>query len=98
MEKIVKLKSSGKDGLTHPIRPLLRFHYYSLKVGRPGNMHWCPQKRLKIIRAGDLKEFTIEEIQHKTGPIHDKEKMGSGNAGVNRRFHCQYLLIRRSKK
>lgn len=75
-DEIVKLKSSGKDGLTHPIRPLLRFHYYSLKVGRPGNMHWCPQKRLKIIRAGDLKEFTIEEIQHKTGPIHDKEKMG----------------------
>jgi beta-1,4-mannosyl-glycoprotein beta-1,4-N-acetylglucosaminyltransferase len=75
-DEIQKLKSDGPNALTHPIRPLLRFHYYSLKVGRPGNMHWCPQKRLKIIRAGDLKEFSIQEIQHKTGPIHDKEKMG----------------------
>lgn len=75
-DEIIKLKNDGKDKLTHPIRPLLRFHYYSLKVGRPGNMHWCPQKRLKIIRAGDLKEFSIEEIEHRTGPIHDKEKMG----------------------
>ena len=75
-DEIIKLKNDGKDTLTHPIRPLLRFHYYSLKVSRPGNMHWCPQKRLKIIRAGDLKEFSIEEIEHKTGPIHDKEKMG----------------------
>ena len=75
-DEIIKLKNDGKDTLTHPIRPLLRFHYYSLKVGRPGNMHWCPQKRLKIIRAGDLKEFSIEEIEHRTGPIHDKEKMG----------------------
>ena len=75
-DEITKLKNNGKDTLTHPIRPLLRFHYYSLKVGRPGNMHWCPQKRLKIIRAGDLKEFSIEEIEHRTGPIHDKEKMG----------------------
>ena len=50
-DEIQKLKSDGPNSLTHPIRPLLRFHYYSLKVGRPGNMHWCPQKRLKIIRA-----------------------------------------------
>ena len=39
-------------------------------------MNWCPQKRLKIIRVKYLKEFTIEEIQHKTGPLLDKEKMG----------------------
>jgi len=77
-DEILKIKKpSGEDGaLSHPIRPLLRFHYYSLKIGRPSNMHWSPQKRLKIIRAKDLKEFTIEEIQHKTGPLRDKEKMG----------------------
>ena len=37
----------------------------------------CRQrKRLKLIRVEQLKEFSIEEIQHKTGPITDKEKMG----------------------
>lgn len=74
--EIKKLKSDGEGTLTRPLRPLLRFHYYSLKIGRPKNQNWCPQKRLKLIRVEQLKEFSIEEIQHKTGPITDKEKMG----------------------
>ena len=74
--EIKKLKGDGEGTLTRPLRPLLRFHYYSLKIGRPKNQNWCPQKRLKLIRVGQLKDFSIEEIQHKTGPITDKEKMG----------------------
>ena len=58
-EKIEKLKNN----ITKPIRPLLRFHYYSLKITRPNDPVWTPQKRLKLVKITDFKEFTIKEVQ-----------------------------------
>ena len=58
-EKIQELKKN----ITKPIRPLFRFHYYSLKVTRPNNPIWTPQKRLKLVKISDFKQFTIKEVQ-----------------------------------
>lgn len=58
-EKIEELKQT----ITKPIRPLFRFHYYSLKITRPKNPIWTPQKRLKLVKLSELKDFTIKEIQ-----------------------------------
>jgi len=57
-----------------PLRPLFRFHYYSLQVSRPKNPVWTPQKRLKICKVSDLKDFTLVEIQ--TMIITDMRNMG----------------------
>ena len=52
-----------KNNITKPIRPLFYFHYYSLKITRPNNKTWTPQKRLKIVQISQLNKFTIKEIQ-----------------------------------
>ena len=60
----LKLKVSGNlHNPFKPLRPLLRFHYYSLQISRPKNPVWTPQKRLKICKLSDLKDFTLVEIQ-----------------------------------
>ena len=69
-DKIEELKNS----ISKPIRPLLQYHYYSLKITRPNNTVWTPQKRLKIVKITDLKEFTIKEVQEMT--ITDIKEMG----------------------
>ena len=46
------------------IKPHLRFHYYSLKVTRPSNPHWAPQKRLKIGMLKSFEELSLLYIQH----------------------------------
>lgn len=47
-----------------PLRPLFRFHYYSLKVSRPENPVWTPQKRLKICKISNLTKFELIEIKN----------------------------------
>lgn len=57
-----------------PIRPVFQYHYYSLKIVRPTNPFWRPQKRLKLCRCKDLKLFTINEIENFENI--DKTRMG----------------------
>lgn len=58
-EKIEELKNN----ISKPIRPLFRYHYYSLKITRPNDPIWTPQERLKLVKISHLKQFTIKEIQ-----------------------------------
>jgi beta-1,4-mannosyl-glycoprotein beta-1,4-N-acetylglucosaminyltransferase len=65
-DKIDELKRKVSENLQKPfkpLRPLFRFHYYSLQISRPKNPVWTPQKRLKICKVSDLKYFTLVEIQ-----------------------------------
>ena len=69
-EKIEELKNN----ITKPIRPLFYYHYYSIKITRPNNPVWTPQKRLKIFKFSDFKKFTIKEIEDMI--ITNKSEMG----------------------
>tara|TARA_Y100000389_G_C17407126_1_gene488706 strand:+ start:323 stop:1168 length:846 start_codon:yes stop_codon:yes gene_type:complete len=76
-DKIDELKLKVSENIQSPfkpLRPLLRFHYYSLQISRPKNPVWTPQKRLKICKVSDLKYFTLTEIQSMV--ITDKKNMG----------------------
>ena len=56
------------------VRPMLRFHYYSLSIGRPSMPYWTPQKRLKLFTCDTLIEYTLDELSKL--PHKDVHKIG----------------------